>query len=83
MKHTPGPWTCKVTDYAGQYLIPETSEVMGKEDAANARLIAASPELLAALEAVCDGWENWADTAKIDAAIDQASAAIAKARANS
>lgn len=58
-KHTPGPWT--VRGHAIEHDFPETDETMvvgyvedngpsGPEAAANARLIAAAPDLLAALE---------------------------------
>ena len=53
--HTPGPWTFK----RGVYRIevrttPERSYAFSLSDEANARLIASAPELLAALEALCE-----------------------------
>ena len=58
-KHTPGPWA--VWPHLDSYHIrgqekdiaftrPATETHMGKEEQANARLIAAAPDLLAALE---------------------------------
>jgi len=90
-KHTPSPW---YTDTAGQGDITVTSthdkhgsdqdvcEVYGasdEEQAANAALIAAAPDLLAALEA-CMDMKEWDDSNGPEAAAyDRASAAIAKA----
>ena len=64
-KHTPGPWNVVLEDqrdYIGHYIddgnktIAETvcaeAGTVSEEEAANARLIAAAPELLAALEDV-------------------------------
>jgi hypothetical protein len=57
MKHTPGPWDTK----EGQIYPEESGRTLAlityydrdnKEDVANARLIAAAPELLEACEAV-------------------------------
>ncbi len=45
------------------------------EDLANARLIAAAPELLAALEGIVDGWER-----NLSGPIADARAAIARAK---
>lgn len=55
MKHTPGPWTFKVEEYE-EYWCPEThfnaGPAVGIESEADARLIAAAPELLEALQAL-------------------------------
>ena len=64
-KHTPGPWAvdryCRDITPVGRYLriaeIPghrENDTPDSQEREANARLIAAAPDLLAALEAACD-----------------------------
>lgn len=54
IKHTPGPWECHPDDLAeGLYwVLPEATTVA--EDEANARLIAAAPEMKEALEAIRD-----------------------------
>ena len=91
-KHTPGPWKVdkELTSRSGEWLIAmdagdkgrgiaiaETRVATGAE-LANARLIAAAPELLEALQLI-------ADTDPVDAALDPqravriAQAAIAKA----
>jgi hypothetical protein len=58
-KHTPGPWTQDkygdVTDASGQTIRVEGVALTGRsteESRANARLIAAAPELLEALQAM-------------------------------
>jgi hypothetical protein len=50
-KHTPGPWVedCAIISSDG-YIIAETVHASAVEEAANLRLIAAAPDLLAALE---------------------------------
>ena len=78
-QHTPGPWAIEpdalgessiVTDNGGTI-----ADVYGRNPA-NARLIAAAPDLLAALQAVADYWAGGDVPADIDAAMR---AAIAKA----
>lgn len=54
-QHTPGPWTVDdngfIYDYAGNTIAdPHCSDIDLDEREANARLIAAAPELLNALE---------------------------------
>ena len=88
--HTPGPWislgqgdivtksvpTCDAegyTDIAAVYVIANDS------GAANARLIAAAPELLEALEAVLRWIDDYCETTGFEAVEAQADAAIAKA----
>ena len=87
--HTPGPWTVDYTDdnlriYAGDLLIGEVNgstehiEVRGLDEEtteANAWLIAAAPDLLAALERILARTERGED-AKV---VEQARAAIGKA----
>ena len=88
-QHTPGPWTYHYepklnrhvvrAGFAGERGICSTYGAGAKsyECAANARLIAAAPDLLAALEAVADYWAG----GDVPEALDtQMSAAIAKAR---
>lgn len=61
-KHTPGPWKVGHTS-SGQYQITPNA-MSAVERCANARLIAAAPELLAALELLVsetsyyDGWKE-------------------------
>jgi hypothetical protein len=86
-KHTPGPWTVyeagfSVADAWGHVLSTDVEGRMPEEAAANARLIAAAPELLAALEAllsVYQGFAPWEGEVERQAEI-KARAAIAKAR---
>jgi len=91
MSHTPGPWVI-VSDDEGRCFINSGGVIkavvatcdqpVSAEHAANARLIAAAPDLLEALEAALNdldhaynGAENFAVLAK-----SKARAAIAKAR---
>lgn len=52
MSHTPGPWSVRIRSaYTGNYIVLEAGPA---EDADNARLIAAAPEMLALLRNVLD-----------------------------
>lgn len=53
-KHTPGPWTVRPALGVGEYKISEDEGLTEncEETKANARLIAACPEMLLALKAV-------------------------------
>lgn len=65
-KHTPGPWTAEYDDYgdevwfggrgAGMWTIHGPNCYLGGQSEANARLIAAAPELLAMLIQLRDEW---------------------------
>ena len=88
-KHTPGPWTpefgeayrVRAQQDGGQVAIMMNLKGQhgmagrrtGEEVAANARLIAAAPDLLEALKTMLAIWEDGSDAA------DKARAAIAKA----
>lgn len=100
-KHTPAPWFTKREGFSTVYVearigggwIQEVAACGPTEDGqlqqeANARLIAAAPELLEALKAVIEGCEyscianecNWhVKTMPKNAALEKARAAIAKA----
>jgi hypothetical protein len=95
-EHTPGPWADDVTgdlsDRDGA-IYSETSNtivadnVYGRSEAeadANARLIAAAPDLLAACEALCEAVAGQSALLAIEGALvveyREALAAIAKAR---
>jgi hypothetical protein len=85
-KHTPGPWTAGIhgltvdavhpvrNDATGTTPVAFISGYFGEAQEANARLIAAAPELLAALEAVM----THAEAENAD--FSRAYAAIAKAK---
>ncbi len=85
-KHTPGPWqhtTGDTTVYADGVFVAEcvptspwADDVPKREARANARLIAAAPELLASLQAVADFWAGGDAPQELT---DQMHAAIAKA----
>lgn len=89
-KHTPGPWAVKsgsvwtkhscyedATQFARiAYMDRDCPHTRPTERDANARLIAAAPELLEALEKIA----TWPDGFTFIDAIELASAAIAKAK---
>ena len=87
MKHTPGPWNYDRSGYSlyvnsGRELVTALS-MDGKRletSEANARLIAAAPDMLDALQRAREVllW-NLGDDARIDAAFDAVTAAINKA----
>ena len=76
-QHTPGPWRVNDTIYRHSFhIVDQEGAFVADTDRCNARLIAAAPELLAALQAVADYWAGGDVPADIDAAMR---AAIAKA----
>ena len=92
--HTPGPW--RVGIRPGPIVYGQQGEqvanlhvpmVESDENKANARLIAAAPELLAALDAIVrqmdQGGQGSTQVFNRDACIQRARAAIAKARGES
>jgi hypothetical protein len=100
-KHTPGKWTAKQDTANGndRFILSGRNGAFGhwqgwaadgvtteEEDAANARLIAAAPDLLEALEELtrigCFGFDvsSLPETAPRRMAVEQARAAIRKAR---
>ncbi len=105
MEHTPGPWTQKRERkigapivYGNDHEIAQVRYWLGSEDVceveANARLIAAAPDLLAALESLCKKlitlevlWVTLdihpkmdaSERAKVDLVMDEVRTAIAKA----
>lgn len=93
-KHTPGPWRCVRNAADSQWLIAceesqdnrgyvATAATTNASDEANARLIAASPELLESLLLVMDWIKNWSPSFAEDGewadAERRVKAAIAKA----
>lgn len=89
-KHTPGPWstikyirTTLVCDANGNWIAaikPVRKFGIAGDDAANARLIAAAPELLAALDAFTQWNDRDQGEGKLEDALNKARAAIAKAK---
>ncbi len=84
-KHTPGPWRAEereVVTYLGHPIaeVLDTAEGLEGSDAeadANARLIAAAPDLVAALEMILAGVDSGQ---LMQQSIDQARAAVVKAK---
>jgi len=86
-KHTPGPWAAynlargrilkswRVRGPASPVCRIFGGQSSGDAEVANARLIAAAPDLLAACQSVIDSWER----GDLAAAARQCAAAIAKA----
>lgn len=91
-KHTPGPWV-KTIDRDGDFLISSNSgeydittifqwEDVPDESIANARLIAAAPELLEALDGLIRDHDDPMSASTSKWFWDQARAAITKATGN-
>ena len=86
--HTPGPWATYINGGKDGWIANAEGDliacaVRGDNMAANARLIAATPDLLAALEALADCAGITAlpgFRAELDAAMKDARAAIANAK---
>ena len=88
-KHTPGPWMWSPEGDESVVRIPTpepqdfsvlgASEVMTSEDIANARLIAAAPDLLEALKEMVDMMDSGDEPGSGSEWHIQASTAIAKA----
>ena len=81
--HTPSPWHYETGDdgaviYTG-FTIAKIP-IDGSDWQSNAHLIAAAPDLLAALEAALTAVEYYHEHEGCDAMLDQARAAIAKAQ---
>jgi hypothetical protein len=92
MSHTPGPWTVygetSVSAQPGVRIhgladtLPIPYDADGREQRANARLISAAPELLAALKLIAeedDENDEWDGAAKFSLVRDIARAALSKA----
>jgi hypothetical protein len=79
--HTPGLWKCnlvslKIWANDGNTEISRTSsDVSISEEEANARLISSAPDMLEALQAICDAFGD-----QDSLFIDQCKAAISKAK---
>ena len=92
-KHTPGPWTFSEDGSGGNFRVSageigvvggcgccDSPWLGGENYEADARLIAAAPELLKAAQRAADRFGLWeAPTAKMQDALDGLKAAIAKA----
>mgnify|MGYP001571482384 CR=1 FL=1 len=93
-KHTPGPWeSTRVDDNTGHWLAYEIGSAMNfggqriartvgwtETACANARLLAAAPDLLAALKFIVNDAEPGEDAQLTRAGYNMACAAIARAR---
>lgn len=83
-KHTPGPWTAEGFEGMGWGIYatdeePVVWEMGGIDNEANARLIAAAPDLLKACQAFVTAYEKSLQLEKTDAALRLAKLAIAEA----
>lgn len=79
LKHTPGPWDNDNNVIWGgknDNIIAVSASFKYKEGEANAKLIAAAPDLLKELRNMVESWD---DDCFIDVEIDKARAAIKKA----
>jgi len=91
--HTPGPWSFRTTGWSTNPFaihsprrpgavacVPSRTSVPLDEQDANARLIAAAPELLAALDELLGDVELLNEPYRNEAICERARAAIAKAK---
>lgn len=88
--HTPGPWEVGNLDRNGQRVVRGEIEVctcwhhcvgsLEEQMEANARLIAAAPDLLAALAGIIEIGKRDLTNPKYDAYFEEARAALKKAR---
>lgn len=98
MKHTPGPWVIDANPFevwiskgpghglvchCAPYCPPSPNSEQGQEFVANARLIAAAPELLEALKGILEIGKRDTTNPKYDGYYETARAAIAKAEGRS
>lgn len=58
VKHTPGPWHVGIGNTNYCYFVGDDPNLSAEETKANARLISAAPDLLAACEACMEFWDN-------------------------
>ena len=75
--HTPGPWKARMNCdvMAGERLVADCMTGWLREDRANARLVAAAPEMLDMLIELqeCSNWNTLVDIAeRLDAVISKA-----------
>jgi len=92
-KHTPGQWVIANSDAYNTVVIAQGAEIctviehQGGDRKANARLIAAAPELLAALRGAMERWGDVIGSQDHDfedaAVLSRARAAIARAEGRS
>ena len=81
-EHTPGPWRVDCGEYSDEYVLRNGLVTHTEaEREANARLIAAAPDLLAAARAVVESTvtRDGMEIAPTRASVEALSAAIAKA----
>ena len=84
-QHTPGPWQQVHTGETGLVfakIFDEIHFIAEETDKANARLIAAAPDLLEALKEIVGFWDSIVPTDAVNQMHINARAAIAKATTN-
>ena len=83
-KHTPGPWLYWRSERVARFFIDAHDGSLIAEDAleADARLIAAAPDLLASLKEMLEVY-GWDDRLRSLNMLERAKAAIAKAEGSS
>ncbi len=79
--HTPGPWRFEPAPHRAHWILGVTSVALTTmPNEANARLIAAAPALLVALESMVERFDGFVEHDGSTLSIDMARAAIAKAK---
>ena len=80
--HTPGPWIARMNCdvIAGERLVANCMTGWLKEDRANARLIAAAPEMLDVLVELQESAQYWSEYDVPIGIVDRLNAVISKAK---
>lgn len=83
--HTPGPWIARMNCdvISGDRLVADCMTGWLKEDRANARLIAAAPEMLNMLIEISESAQYWSEYDVPIGIIDRLNAVINKAKGDS
>ena len=80
--YTPGPWIARMNCdvIAGERLVANCMTGWLREDKANARLIAAAPEMLEVLTELSDSAQYWSEYDVPIGIVDRLNAVISKAK---
>ena len=82
MMHTPGPWKARMNCdvMSGERLVADCMTRWLREDRANARLIAAAPEMLEVLIELQESAQYWSEYDVPIGIVDRLNAVVSKAK---